>query len=122
VPEVLGDKPARKIIDAALSGRTDERGAAIDSPKLHHGFVASAMAPPASRAQTVEQLDARKEAPQTAAWEAPTSRIIDSQAHAWVKIANTWRHHAPDEPRAPLSPQSAGSYQPSRPAPDGAPS
>jgi predicted TIM-barrel fold metal-dependent hydrolase len=46
-------------------------------------------------------------------------RIIDSEAHAWVKIPNNWRHRSPDDPRTPLSPRSAASYRPSRPAPDG---
>jgi hypothetical protein len=69
------------------------------------GFAASAMAPPASRAQAVEQFTAVKnEPPSPAASRAPMSRIIDSQAQAWAKISNNWRHHAPDEPRAPLSP------------------
>jgi predicted TIM-barrel fold metal-dependent hydrolase len=84
------------------------------------GFAASTMAPPASRAQTLEQFNARKSEPRRpAASRAPVSRIIDSEAHTWVKIPNNWRHHAPDEPRALLSPRSAESYQPSRPAPDG---
>lgn len=47
-------------------------------------------------------------------------RIIDSEAHAWVRIPNNWRHRAsPDEPRSPLSARSRASYRPSRPAPDG---
>jgi hypothetical protein len=69
------------------------------------GFAASAMAPPASRAQTVEQFNAGKNEPRRrAASRAPMSRIIDSEAHTWVKIPNNWRHHAPDEPRAPRCP------------------
>ena len=48
-------------------------------------------------------------------------RIIDSEAHAWVRIPNNWRHRSsPDERRSSLNPRSAASYRPSRPAPDGA--
>jgi hypothetical protein len=79
------------------------------------------MAPPAAGAQTLEQLYAgQNERRRPAAWEAPTSRIIDSQAHTWVKIPNTWRHHARRTAGAAqpaISP--ILSYQPSRPAPDG---
>jgi predicted TIM-barrel fold metal-dependent hydrolase len=47
-------------------------------------------------------------------------RIVDSEAHAWVRIPNNWRHRSsPDEPRSPLGPRAAACYRPSRPAADG---
>ncbi len=47
-------------------------------------------------------------------------RIIDSEAHAWIRIPANWRHRSsPDEKRSPLSPRAAACYRPSRPAADG---
>jgi predicted TIM-barrel fold metal-dependent hydrolase len=47
-------------------------------------------------------------------------RIIDSEAHAWIRIPTNWRHRSsPDEKRSPLSPRAAVCYRPSRPAADG---
>src|ERR1700741_2105431 len=51
---------------------------------------------------------------------AQMGRIIDSEAHAWVRIPTNWRHPStPDEKRSPLSSRAAACYRPSRPAPDG---
>ena len=44
------------------------------------------------------------------------SRIIDSEAHAWIRLPTNWRHRAPDEKRAPLSARAAGNFKPARPA------
>jgi predicted TIM-barrel fold metal-dependent hydrolase len=47
-------------------------------------------------------------------------RIIDSEAHAWIRLPTSWRHKAfPGEPRSPMSARSAACYRPARPAADG---
>ena len=48
------------------------------------------------------------------------SRIIDSEAHAWIRLPSNWRHKSsPNEKRAPLSARSAANFKPARPAADG---
>ena len=48
------------------------------------------------------------------------SIVIDSEAHAWVRLPSNWRHKSsPNEKRAPLSERSAANFKPARPNPDG---
>jgi predicted TIM-barrel fold metal-dependent hydrolase len=46
-------------------------------------------------------------------------RIIDSEAHPWIRLPTNWRHRTPNEKRTPLSARAAGNFKPARPAPDG---
>jgi predicted TIM-barrel fold metal-dependent hydrolase len=47
-------------------------------------------------------------------------RVIDSEAHAWIRLPANWRHKkSPHEQRAPLSARSAANFKPARPNPDG---
>jgi predicted TIM-barrel fold metal-dependent hydrolase len=47
-------------------------------------------------------------------------RIIDSEAHPWVRLPSNWRHRAAtDEKRAPLGARAAANFKPARPAADG---
>jgi predicted TIM-barrel fold metal-dependent hydrolase len=47
-------------------------------------------------------------------------RVIDSEAHAWIRLPTNWRHKSSSgEALSPLSARSAANFKPARPNPDG---